>query len=540
VLQRPDGFRGAFRSDLDARAVYSEAAGIHQMIPRAVAVPADALDVESLISWAASRALPIVPRGAGSSMSGGAVGDGIILDVGRLRHLGSADAAARRVACGPGVTRRAVDREAREVGMRFPVDPSSGAFCTVGGMASTNAAGAHSLAFGATRRWIRSLDCVFADGSRATLRRGSALPENAVLDRLVAALPEIIRRARAIAPRRVRKDSSGYGVHAFAESHDPIDLLVGSEGTLAIFVGLELDLAPVPEGTASLLAAFRTLEAAAEGARLARDADAVACELLDRTFLDVAAAGTPLPVPNDTEAVLLVELEGAPATLAPRVRAISERFTAAGASTVTHGLDAGSEEALWSLRHAASPILARLDPSLRSMQIIEDGAVPPEHLADYVRGVRRALERQRLRGVLFGHAGDAHVHANALVDVRDADWRERVARLFDDVIELTVSLGGTLAGEHGDGRLRAGALRRVWDPDSLSLFSLVKQTFDPAGIFNPGVKGSGGAAGDALTPNKYDPALPPLPRAARQTLDRVTEERAYDRERLELLDHVVE
>jgi FAD/FMN-containing dehydrogenase len=472
-------------------------------------------------------------------MSGGAVGDGVILDLGRLRYLGAAGAAARRIACGPGATRAAVDRAARAVGLRFPVDPSSSAFCTVGGMAATNASGAHTLAFGATRRWIRAIDCVFADGSRATLARGAPIPANAVLERLLAARPEIAQRAKAIPPRRVRKDSSGYALHAFLESGDPIDLLVGSEGTLAIFVGLELALVPVPAGTASLLAAFPTLEAAAQGAQLARDAGAVACELLDRTFLDVAASDAPLPVPNDTEAVLLVELEGTPETLVARVGTLSATCIDAGASTVARGLDPGSEEALWSLRHAASPILARLDPSLRSMQIIEDGAVPPEHLADYVRGVHRALDRHRLRGVLFGHAGDAHVHANVLANVRDADWRERVARLFEDVVELTASLGGTLAGEHGDGRLRAGALRRVWDPESVALFAIVKAVFDPDGILNPGVKGLASATTGTLAPNKYDPSLPTLPPAARRALDRVTEERAYDRERLALLDDSV-
>ena len=189
---------------------------------------------------------------------------------------------------------------------------------------------------------------------------------------------------------------------------------------------------------------------------------------------------------------------------------------------------------MWELRHAASPILSRLDPSLKSMQFIEDGCVPPDRLPEYVRGVRAALDRHETRGVIFGHAGDANVHVNPLVDVRRPDWRERVAALLDEVAELTASLGGTLAGEHGDGRLRTPLLDRVWPAASRHAFAAVKHCFDPAGILNPGVKVS--LPGQrALGEIKYDPSLSPLPPAARRALDVVERERAYARFRLEML-----
>jgi hypothetical protein len=150
--------------------------------------------------------------------------------------------------------------------------------------------------------------------------------------------------------------------------------------------------------------------------------------------------------------------------------------------------------------------------------------------------VRAALAAATLRGVIFGHAGDAHVHVNALVDVREDDWRVRVRRLFDDVVALTASLGGTLAGEHGDGRLRTPSLHRTWPAEARALFARIKACFDPAGIFNPGVIVPDGADDDPLAGNKYDPALAPVPDAARTVLDRVERERAYDRARLEMLD----
>jgi hypothetical protein len=152
-----------------------------------------------------------------------------------------------------------------------------------------------------------------------------------------------------------------------------------------------------------------------------------------------------------------------------------------------------------------------------------------------VRGVRAALDRHGLRGVIFGHAGDAHVHVNPLVDVGRPNWREAVSAVLDEVVELTARLDGTLAGEHGDGRLRTPLLARTWSREATLLFELVKRSFDPTGILNPGVKVPVDGQ-TALGPVKYDPAIEALPPAARRALDTVAEERAYDRLRLELLD----
>ena len=287
------GFRGAFRDDLPARAVYSEAAGIARVLPRAVCVPLDADDAAMLVRWAAETNVPLVPRGSGSSMAGGAIGDGVIVDLSRLDDVQAPNAASRTIRCGPGAVRDAVDAAARAAGLQFPVDPSSGAFCSVGGMVSTNAAGAHTLRYGSTRPWVEALDCVFADGSRAELRRGVPAPRTGLVARALDALAPVIAEERTSPSLHagVRKESSGYGLAAFVESADLVDLIAGSEGTLALVVGLELRLAPVRPHTASVLGAFATLEAAVAGADGARRMGAVACEALDRTFLDVARRG---------------------------------------------------------------------------------------------------------------------------------------------------------------------------------------------------------------------------------------------------------
>ena len=258
----PTDFRGIFREDELARAVYSEGAGIARAMPRAVAVPADADDVPVLVRWAAETKTPIIPRGSGSGMAGGAIGDGVVLDLSQIMGVSRVDDTWRRVWAASGATRADVNEKARAHGLRFPVDPSSGNFCTVGGMAATNAAGAHTLRYGSMRAWVTGLDCVFDDGTRAVVRRGAPLPSD------VPALQRFQEEAHnAIlgAPGRfrqhpgVRKDSSGYALADYARSGELIDLLVGSEGTLAIFLAVECALVPVPAATCSLLAEFASV-----------------------------------------------------------------------------------------------------------------------------------------------------------------------------------------------------------------------------------------------------------------------------------------
>ena len=462
-------------------------------------------------------------------MANGALGRGVALDLSRLDWIDAVDTARTMVTCGPGALRDAVDAAARVHGLRVAVDPSSGAFCTIAGMVATNAAGSRSVKLGAMRPWVRGLDCIFADGSRAWVRRGEPHPR---IEALRAFRQEVARDARdrgaSFARVGVRKESSGYALADFARSDDLVDLLVGSEGTLAVFVGVELALAPVPAARAALLASFLSLEEAVQAAARATALGASAVELLDRTFLDVVRAeASALSIPSGADAVLLIEAEGeTPADADTLTLRLTDACRQARAAHVVSAPDEQTAARIWRIRHAASPILNALDPHLASMQLIEDGAVPPESFPDYVRGVRAALERHGVRGVIFGHAGDAHAHVNAMVDVRDADWRARARALMDDVTALVALLGGTLAAEHGDGRLRTPLMFRVWDARAMALFARVKLAFDPMGILNPGVK-IPRAGDDPLASVKYDPALPPLPADARAALDRIVRERDW-------------
>ncbi|QJR36319.1 FAD-binding oxidoreductase [Gemmatimonas groenlandica] len=544
MIESPPDFRGVFRTDLLARAMYAEGAGIARCVPAGVAVPVDADDVPALMRWGKREGIALMPRGSGSGMAAGAVGPGVIVDLSRLRHLGPVDVDERVIRVGAGATRGEIDDAGRRVGLRFPVDPSSGAFCTIGGMVGANAAGARTLKFGATRPWVHGVRCVFDDGTDVWVRRGEPWPIGVPAVRRVSdALSQISAQlgseipAYALTHAGVRKESSGYAIaDALRADGHLVDLLVGSEGTLAIFTEVELSLIPAAGATATILAIFDSLEAATACAVEARIDGATACELLDRTFLDVAATDGPTGIPSDAEAVLLMEVEGESAAEALHAMTqLAARATRHGASDVHTAVDADSEHRLWALRHAASPILSRLAPRLRSMQFIEDGCVPPDRFPDYVRGVRRALDHFDMPGVIFGHAGDAHAHVNPLVDVTRAGWRDRVHGILDRVCELTAVLGGTLSGEHGDGRLRAPLMDRVWGLEARGAFAHVKDAADPSGVLNPGCKIA--REGDrAISTLRHDPDAPPLPPAARAALDDIERTRSWNRFRLDGLE----
>ncbi|HJP60258.1 MAG TPA: FAD-binding oxidoreductase, partial [Gemmatimonadaceae bacterium] len=227
------GFRGYYREDELARAVYSEAAGIGRAIPSGVAVPVDPEDVVALVKWAAQTGTTLIPRGSGSSMAGGAIGTGVVVDMSRINHLDKIDERDRTVWVEPGVLWSTLEVAARRKGLRLPVDPSSGSFCTLGGMVSTNAAGTHSLRYGATRAWVNALDCVFSDGDRAIITRGEPPPKriSAIARFMNDVHGDIVSsdKRRPIVHLGVRKDVSGYAIHDYATKADLVDLLVGSE-----------------------------------------------------------------------------------------------------------------------------------------------------------------------------------------------------------------------------------------------------------------------------------------------------------------------
>jgi FAD/FMN-containing dehydrogenase len=526
---------GQFRTDIRARAAYAEGAGIYRIVPAAVAVAATVPDLQRLVRWATESGTALVPRGAGSAMGGGNVGNGVVVDLTAIAPAAlTVHPADRRASVSAGTTAGALDTAARTHGLRFPPLPSSSRWATLGGMAATNAAGASAVLCGSVRKWISGMDWVGADGELRHWRRGAgnAIDSRwaALADRLHTAEPLI----RARFPR-VRKNSSGYAVDAFLDSGDLLDLLIGSEGTLGFITALECRLAPLPGATAGLRLAIRSLDDLAHVVSALLPLHPAALELLDQSFLTlVAREGRAAPtLVEGAEAVLLVEFERATDSSARGAVGDAVRAVSAWTSEVETAITAEESAELWEIRHAASPILARLPETHRSLQVIEDGAVPVSRLADYVRLVRRVTAAHALEAVIFGHAGDGNIHVNLLVDTTRKGWEQVVSDVLTEVSAGTAALGGTLSGEHGDGRLRAAGLESVFGPELVELFREINTTFDPAGILNPGIKLSqGGRAVDQLKVGDGAEAIPADIALALRDIERTG---GYARPRLELV-----
>jgi len=461
------------------RAAYAEGAGIYRILPQAVAVPHSVEELAALVRWAAESRTPLVPRGAGSGLTGGNVGRGVIVDLSQGFRQLIVDPAQRVARAGASVTWGQISEAARGFGLRLPPDPSSGAFATSGGMASTNAAGPRSLRYGSVRRWIEAVEIVGTDGESRWVKRGAGSGERFAL------APDERRLIAARFPK-TRKNSSGYALDAFAQSGDELDLLIGSEGTLAVITGVSWRLDPILPDVAGVALGFGALEALGDAVPYLLALNPSAVELLDRTILSfVEEAGVTLP--TGLACLLLVEFERETAPAARGVVGDAVRGLKHLTMHVETAVDRAGLERLWTVRKLASPALARLSETRRSLQVIEDGCVPIELLGEYVAGVRAAADRAGIPVVLFGHAGDGHVHVNTLPDVNRPGWKEEVRGLYDAVTALQVRLGGTASGEHGDGRLRAGLLERVYGAEVVERFRRIKQAYDPLEILNPGV-----------------------------------------------------
>ncbi|HXV90770.1 MAG TPA: FAD-binding oxidoreductase [Gemmatimonadales bacterium] len=470
--------------DFRTRAAYSEAAGIHRIVPAGVAVPRSPEELQALVRWATAAGTTLVPRGAGSAMPGNAVGAGIVVDLNQgFRYL-DVDPGARVARTGASVTWAALAAAARAHGLRLPPDPSSGAFATAGGMVATNAAGPRSVCYGSVRPWVAGLEVVGADGEARWIRRGAGSREPGA--GLPFRLDDPGRRLVAERFPRTRKNSMGYALDAFAASGDEVDLFVGAEGTLGVVMAVEWRLDPIPPHRAGAALGFATLDGLQEAVTFLVTLRPAAVELMDETLLRfvIEDGGT---VPPGLAALLLVEFERDTAAAARGAVADAVRGLRALTSHVETAPDAAGLPALWRVRTLASPALARLPETRRSLQVIEDGCVPLDRLGAYLAGVRDAADRLGIVVALFGHAGDGHVHVNALPDITRPGWREAVRMLYDAVSDLVIHLGGTPAGEHGAGRLRAGLVERLYGAEIVARFRAVKRAYDPGGVFNPDV-----------------------------------------------------
>jgi FAD/FMN-containing dehydrogenase len=509
------------------------------VLPQAIAVPSTTNALVDLVRWAGETGTPLIPRGAGSGMPGHNVGPGVIVDLTVLDGLPiEIDRPRFLASTGAGVSLGDLAEVAGRIGLRMPVDPSSARWATAGGVVATNAAGSRSVKYGPVRRWVEGLTLVTADAEVVRLDRQVAPPRCRAVTRFQEELEPTLKLARwrvASTWPKVRKNTAGYPLDAYLASGDLVDLVIGAEGTLGVVTEVTWRLEPIPASRRAVRAAIRSVRRLATVVPALLDLDPSRVEFLDGTFLHFVGEGLPSSVAAVARggALLMIEFEGE--SVAERVERAVEIAKPESAEVLVASGDA-EIEALWSVRHAASPRLAALGDQARSLQVVEDGCVPIDRLGDYIAGLHAVADKRGIPIVMFGHAGDGHVHANLLADLTEPDWEGRVRGAFADGSQLVASFGGSPAGEHGDGRLRAGLLQKTYGWEVVQLFRHLKRVFDPAGILNPGVK-----LGDAdpISALKVGAGAAAIPADIERGLRWIESHGGYATARLSIADHAM-
>lgn len=477
--------------DLPRRLLYQTSASSNAVLPKAVARPKNTQDLAILVEFCAKRGIPLTARGAGTGMSGSNLGPGVVIDFSRyFRSMIDLDTKAGRVRVQPGVTYGDLNSALATHGLFLPPDPSSGAYCTVGGMVANNAAGAHTVKYGSTREFVQELEIVDAQAKieRVSARKNSN-GESSRWDSVQRLLSQNREQIEKGFPA-VSKNSSGYLLQGvFQDGNlDPAKLLAGSEGTLAFFTEITFRVLPLPARRGLLLASFDSLENAGAAVIAVRALNPSALEILDRTVIQAILQNSLSVVSalrENSEAALLIEWEASEESAIDRglkeVREALRPYT----DQIVLAKDSIEQAKLWNLRRAAAVKVRRNDWK-KPIRVIEDVAVPLAHVVDYIRGVRQILQRENTEAILIGHAGNGNIHVEPLLDVRAPDLKEKISRLAEQVSDLVVSLGGTLSGEHGDGIVRSPYLPKIF-PSLIPVFEELKQIFDPSELLNPGV-----------------------------------------------------
>jgi glycolate oxidase subunit GlcD len=424
----------------------------------AVVLPGSAQEVAAVLAWCYQHDVAIVPRGGGTGMTGGAVAveGGVVCSLERLTRVRELEPALWRMLAEAGVSTHHVRRLARENGLMFAPDPGAGEQSQIGGNVATNAGGAHALKYGVTGAWVAGLEVALAPGELVTIGGWAG------------------------------KDVAGYDLKS---------LLIGSEGTLGLITAVRLRLLPAPEAALALVAFMdgRARGCAAIAAVLAAGLRPSVLDFLDGDTLAMASASYPGEVPPGAGFALIAEVDGA------REQALAERealldVLAQEATAVHEPADA---RALWRWRDGVNPAVT----AQRGAKVSEDVVFPLERLAEGLERFEQIAREHGLRSCAWGHAGEGNVHATVLVDPDAAGELDTANAVGERLFATVAALGGSIAGEHGVGRLKRGRLQSQWDARALELHEQIKRAFDPKGLLNPGAKlarypaGSPGSSG---------------------------------------------
>jgi glycolate oxidase len=430
----------------DLRPYECDALSAYRRLPLAVALPETPEQVRTTLRTCAELRVPVVARGAGTGLSGGALplNDGVLLSLARFNRILGIDVENRSARVQPGVTNLSISKAAEPYGLYYAPDPSSQIACSIGGNVAENAGGVHCLKYGLTVHNILKLEILTMEGESLTLG-GEAL------------------------------DNPGY---------DLLALLTGSEGLLGVITEVTVRLLPKSESAQVVLAAFDSVESAAAAVTAVIAAGIIpgGLELLDNPAIRAVERFVNTGYPEDAEAILLCELDGAREDVAAQIERTRAVFVQAGATDLRVSRDEAERQRFWAGRKAAFPAMGRLSPDYYCM----DGTIPRRHLAKVLAEIGTLSEAYGLPVCNVFHAGDGNLHPLILYDANLPGELERTEELGGKILELCVAVGGTITGEHGVGLEKINQMCVQFNADELTQFHAVKQAFDPHGLLNPG------------------------------------------------------
>lgn len=487
--------------DVDAssgtRARYSSDAGLTRIPPLAVAFPRTPEQAIAAFDLARAHGVPLTARGGGTSCASNAIGPGLVLDFSRhMNRVISIDPEARTATVEPGCVGSTLQAAAAKHGLRFGPDPSSQNRATIAGMVANNACGPHATAWGRTSDNIVSLDCVDGQGRRftATTSHDAALSDVPGLASLIDSNLAPIRTELG----RFKRQVSGYSLeHLTPEGgRNLAAMLAGTEGTLVLILSITVRLVPLPDAPVLAALGYRSMIDAADDVPGLLSHDPLAVEGMDRRLVDVVRAHKgpgAVPVLPDGEGWLLVEVgasgEDVTASL-ERARALCADSAAIDTVVYPPGAQAS---ALWRIRADGAGLGGRTPPDgegggdQQAWPGFEDAAVPPENLGAYLRDFTALMEEFDIDGLLYGHFGDGCVHVRLAMPLETPEGVAHSRAFLQSAARICTAHGGSVSGEHGDGRARGELLRFMYSPEMLDLFARVKHVFDPDNLLNPGV-----------------------------------------------------
>ena len=504
---------GDVRFDEYTRVLYATDGSIYGAQPAGVVFPRDRDDIRSAVRVAADYGAPVLPRGAGSSLAGQAVGPGcIVLDLSRhMDDVLEIEPDDQRATVQPGVVQDDLDDALEPHGLRFAPDPASSNRATIGGGIGNNSTGAHSVRYGITDAYVEECEVVLADGS--LIRTRDVVVDGPEWDEIVSKddrEAEIYKTVRALVEDNadeiedryptLKRCVSGYNLQKVLRENDAGDdvinlskLVVGAEGTLGVVVEAELSLVTRPETTALAVCCYDDLLEALAAVPEALSLETSAVELMDDEVFRLAAESPEYaeyaePIPDGTAAVLMVEFDS------EMVDDLSAALTNATARLVDEGaafdsieaLEAETQDRLWKLRKASIPLLMSMDGNPKPYPFVEDASVPPEELAEYVASFQEILADHDTTAAYFAHAGVGTLHIRPVLNLKDGDGVEKMRSIAEDVTDLALEHNGAFSGEHGDGLARTEFNPKLYGPTLWQAFKDVKSAFDPDWRMNPG------------------------------------------------------